>query len=294
MRRGELCALRWPRVRLDEATLLVNRNYVQRGTTRKEKDTKTHQSRRIALDEVTVAILTEHLERCRARAAAVGVGLAASAYVFSSAPDGATPLLPDSVTQRYRRLAKRLGIASTLHDLRHFSDDPLNVVRARGRVRRSAPSPLATVDVARLRHRPVECVLGPPAERVQQLPDDTGIGHGLPPLPGGAPRGLRPWGNAAPTTAACSSNTVAQTPSRAITTANATCTILREAIRQTPRRTSGSVEVPNISRARAKTACVSSWNPAATAADGLVRGMPGRRSSPQMHTASSRRKTCQP
>jgi integrase len=121
MRRGELCALRWPRVRLDEATLLVNRNYVQRGTTRKEKDTKTHQSRRIALDEVTVAILTEHLERCRARAAAVGVGLAASAYVFSLAPDGAAPLLPDSVTQRYRRLAKRLGLSSTLHDLRHFS-----------------------------------------------------------------------------------------------------------------------------------------------------------------------------
>lgn len=121
MRRGELCALRWPRVRLDEATLLVNRNYVVRGTTRKEKDTKTHQSRRIALDEVTVAILTEHLERCRVRATAVGVELAASAYVFSFAPDGATPLLPASVTQRYRRLAKRLGLSSTLHDLRHFS-----------------------------------------------------------------------------------------------------------------------------------------------------------------------------
>jgi integrase len=121
MRRGELCALRWPRVRLDEATLLVNRSYVQRGSTRKEKDTKTHQSRRIALDEVTVAILTEHRERCRARAAAVGVGLPAGTYVFSLAPDGATPLLPDSVTQRYRRLAKRLGLSSTLHDLRHFS-----------------------------------------------------------------------------------------------------------------------------------------------------------------------------
>jgi integrase len=99
----------------------VNRSYVQRGAQRKEKDTKTHQSRRIALDEVTVAILTEHLERCRARAAAVGVGLAANAYVFSPAPDGATALLPDSVTQRYRRLAKRLGLSSTLHDLRHFS-----------------------------------------------------------------------------------------------------------------------------------------------------------------------------
>ena len=102
------------------------------------------------------------------------------------------------------------------------------------------------------------------------------------------------WGNAAPTAAACSSNTVAHTPSRAITTANATCTIFFEAIRQTPRMTLGSVEVPKVSRARANTAWVSAWNPAATAADGLVRGRPGRRSSPQMHTASSRRKTCPP
>jgi hypothetical protein len=59
---------------------------------------------------------------------------------------------------------------------------------------------------------------------------------------------------AAPTTAACSSNTVAQAPSRAITTANATCTILREAIRQARRTTSGSVEVPNVCRARARMA----------------------------------------
>ena len=117
--------------------------------------------------------------------------------------------------------------------------------------------------------------------------------------------GRRPWsaacraasahrGNAAPTAAACSSSTVAQVPSRAITTANATCTILREVVRQTRRMTSGSVEVPKVARARAKAARESSWNPAATAADGLVRGRPGRRSSPQMHTASSLRKTCKP
>jgi integrase len=120
-RRGELCALRWSRVDLDGATLLVNRNYVQRAKERKEKDTKTHQSRRLALDEATVAVLREHLERCQARAAAVGVRLPATAYVFSSTPDGLTPLLPDAVTQRYRRLLRSQGMAGRLHDLRHFS-----------------------------------------------------------------------------------------------------------------------------------------------------------------------------
>jgi hypothetical protein len=55
----------------------------------------------------------------------------------------------------------------------------------------ASSSPRSTVEVACLRHRPVEFVLGPAAEAVQQLPDDTGIGHGPPPLLGGAP-GLPP------------------------------------------------------------------------------------------------------
>src|SRR4030095_2940024 len=94
-----------------------------------------------------------------------------------------------------------------------------------------------------LRHCPVERVLGPAAERVQQLPDHLGIGHRPPPLLSGAPCRLPAHrGKVVPIAAACSSSTVAQTPSRAITTANATCTILREAIRHTRRTTSGSAE----------------------------------------------------
>lgn len=37
-----------------------------------EGDLKTHQQRRIALDVETVAVLREHIERCRQRAAALG------------------------------------------------------------------------------------------------------------------------------------------------------------------------------------------------------------------------------
>ena len=44
------------------------------------------------------------------------------AFVFSLDPDGTRPLRPGSVTQRYRRLATRLGLRSTrLHSLRHYT-----------------------------------------------------------------------------------------------------------------------------------------------------------------------------
>jgi hypothetical protein len=40
-----------------------------------EKDTKTHQHRRIALDPETIALLAEHRRRCEARAVALGMTL---------------------------------------------------------------------------------------------------------------------------------------------------------------------------------------------------------------------------
>src|SRR4029453_13726413 len=53
-------------------------------------------------------------------ALACGVSLPGDAYVFSHAPDGAKPIRPDGVSHRFAALAKRLGIACRLHDLRHF------------------------------------------------------------------------------------------------------------------------------------------------------------------------------
>lgn len=88
-----------------------------------EGDLKTHQQRRVALDPETVEALGEHLARCRARAEALGLELAEDAFVFSGAPDGSTPLNPGSSTQRYDRLAERLGIDTTLHKLRHYLRD---------------------------------------------------------------------------------------------------------------------------------------------------------------------------
>ncbi len=120
-RRGELCALRWSHIDLANGVISLRTSIGQDGKARWEKDTKTHQKRRVALDAETVAVLTEHHERCAARAADIGVTLAADAFVFSLAPDGSTHLVPDSVSQRYRNMASRIGIDTHLHALRHYS-----------------------------------------------------------------------------------------------------------------------------------------------------------------------------
>ena len=41
--------------------------------------------------------------------------------MFSAAPDSQLPLNPDTATQRYRRMATRLGINTTLKNLRHYT-----------------------------------------------------------------------------------------------------------------------------------------------------------------------------
>jgi integrase len=79
-RRGELCALRWSHVNLPGAVLTIRRAIAQHGTERFEKDTKTHQQRRVALDPETVTALTEHFERCTARCEALGVPLGRDAF----------------------------------------------------------------------------------------------------------------------------------------------------------------------------------------------------------------------
>jgi integrase len=122
-RRGELCALRWSRLDLspDRAVMWLRRAISKGVGGWVEGDLKTHQQRRIALDPETVQVLSEHQIRCRARARELDLDLAADAFVFSGAPDGSTYLTPGALTQRYNRLAERLGIDTNLHKLRHYS-----------------------------------------------------------------------------------------------------------------------------------------------------------------------------
>ena len=118
-RRGEGCALRWTDVDLDRGEVAIRRSISQVGQTVREKDTKTHQGRRVALDEATVAVLREHRLRMRERALALGVALADDAHLFADL-DG-RPWRPDVCTNRFGRLRCRVGLAGVrLHDLRHF------------------------------------------------------------------------------------------------------------------------------------------------------------------------------
>ena len=120
-RRAELCGLRWSCIDFDRREVIFLRNYVQRGRHHRDKDTKTHQSRRLALDDVTVELLADYLDRCRARAGPCGIELRPGAYVFSAHPDGHAPLAPDSVSQHIRRFSARIGMSDHLHQLRHYS-----------------------------------------------------------------------------------------------------------------------------------------------------------------------------
>jgi integrase len=65
-RRGEVCALRWRNVDLDGRTVQIRRAIATDGRRNLvETDTKTHQQRRVALDEETTAVLGEHKARPR-------------------------------------------------------------------------------------------------------------------------------------------------------------------------------------------------------------------------------------
>ena len=62
-RRGELCALRRRHVDLDGATLTIEVSVGGRRAAPRQKDTKTHQMRRVAIDAETVEILREQIAR---------------------------------------------------------------------------------------------------------------------------------------------------------------------------------------------------------------------------------------
>ena len=121
MRRAEVLALRWSDVDLSTGMLAVRRNYVRSGSRRIEKDTKTHQMRRISLDAETVVMLADHRARYEEQVRAVDVEPSDQAFLFSYQPMHDAPADPSAVSHRYRRMCTELGIDSHLHALRHYS-----------------------------------------------------------------------------------------------------------------------------------------------------------------------------
>jgi integrase len=122
-RRGELCALRWRNLDLPLGTVSISRSIVDgRNAQLIEKDTKTHASRRIMIDDDTGQVLARRRIAGEERAAAFGTSLAADSFVFSDSPDGCLPWRPGRVTLAFGRLCKQHDITGVrLHDFRHFA-----------------------------------------------------------------------------------------------------------------------------------------------------------------------------
>jgi len=121
LRRAELLALKWLDVDLDAGKLTVRRNYVRVAGKTIEKDTKTHQMRRISLDPATVEVLGEHRQRYEEVARQLHFEPRDDAFLFSHRPERDVPYDPDAVTHRYSKMCRQLGIDSHLHALRHYS-----------------------------------------------------------------------------------------------------------------------------------------------------------------------------
>ena len=163
-RRGEVCALRWSDLDLPGKAVTISRSVVEAEHSEiLEKDTKTHASRRIALDVGTVDILIAHRERCTARAAACDVVLPVTAHVFSRDPDGTRPWVPNDVTKDFIRIRKTLKLDTVrLHDLRHFAATRLL----------AAGVPVRTVS-GRLGHANAATTLGVYAHFVEESDKDA-------------------------------------------------------------------------------------------------------------------------
>ena len=120
-RRGELLALIWDDLDLAAGVLTIRRSLVSHNGETIVKDTKTHQMRRISLDEATVEILDAHKKRCATRCTDVDTALENNAFVFSYSLDNRRPCDPSAITHRYARMTKKLGLRTHLHALRHYS-----------------------------------------------------------------------------------------------------------------------------------------------------------------------------
>ncbi|MHB8318221.1 MAG: tyrosine-type recombinase/integrase [Acidimicrobiales bacterium] len=122
MRRGELCALRWTDIDFELGVVEVSRSVVVVPGGLAEKSTKTDRSRKVALDPVALAVLSQHRTRARSWAEQAGVVPADDAFVFSPFVEATTPFRPDNVTSFFIRIRDAVGAPEVrLHDLRHFT-----------------------------------------------------------------------------------------------------------------------------------------------------------------------------
>ena len=146
LRRGELSGLRRDRLHLDRHELIVDTAINDAGGIVVEKQTKTRSSRAISLDQATVEQLRQHLAEMDARAAVRGTSVASNGFVFSLDPTCSTPLRPELLTRRMRRLRQQLGVTDGSSDTTILT--PWQVDNERTDGRRFNPTALAQGKIA--------------------------------------------------------------------------------------------------------------------------------------------------
>jgi integrase len=120
-RRGEVSALRENRFDLTRQQVRLARNYLVKQGQHIEKAPKDGEGRVLSLNLLTCELFQERFQRRRAEARALGVQVPEDAFAFSPDPAARTAWNPDTMTHRYRRYARRVGITSSLKELRHYS-----------------------------------------------------------------------------------------------------------------------------------------------------------------------------
>ena len=120
-RRGQLLALRWRDLDLNDGVAAFTRAVVTGPHGPVLSPTKTDRTHQVELDHETVGVL--RALRCRADRLATQAGTVVSeeSFVFTSEADGRRPWRPDRVTHAFTRARQQAGLGHfRLHDLRHF------------------------------------------------------------------------------------------------------------------------------------------------------------------------------
>jgi integrase len=120
-RRGEMTGLREHRFDFARQRLRLADNYLVKSGQHIEKLPKDGDGRWVSVDPLTCDLFADWFRSRRDKAAELAVDVHRNAYAFSPEPDGRTPWNPDTMTHRYRRYARRVCIASSLKELRHYS-----------------------------------------------------------------------------------------------------------------------------------------------------------------------------
>jgi integrase len=118
LRRGEVVALKWKSVDLDNGRLAVVESAEQVGTRVRYKLPKNGKGRTLALSERLIEALRAHRTQQAQELLKVGVRLTNESFVVAQV-DG-SPVQPDTLTQDWVRKIAKTGLpAYRFHDLRH-------------------------------------------------------------------------------------------------------------------------------------------------------------------------------